>query len=478
VGDFMLDRYTYGNADRLSPDAPVPVLAVVREESKPGGASNASLCMRALGAQVTCIGAVGEDEAGSELLEHLHQAGCDVKGILRVPEVTTTIKQSLIGLAQHRHPQKMFRIDYEQQMALSSRIQTKLLAQARKALKPGCILCLEDYNKGVLSPSFCKALIDLARSRNIPIIIDPAAIRDYSKYTGATAITPNRTETRLAAADSESSSSDVAGLSQLGRQLLRKLQVQALIMTLDKEGALLLERGCKAALIPTRARQVYDVTGAGDVFVAALTCAIGNDLSWRLAVQFANYAAGLKVERFGVTPIHLHEVRSALHQEHSDHRGKLRTMEELLHDLTLHRAAGKRIVFTNGCFDILHAGHVSLLRFAKAQGDVLIVGMNSDASIRRLKGDNRPINQEQQRIATLSEVQCVDHLLMFDADTPLDLIKAIRPDVLVKGADYKQAKVVGGAFVRAYGGRVALAPLVRGQSTTSIVRKLKDGPST
>ncbi|MDZ4818307.1 MAG: D-glycero-beta-D-manno-heptose 1-phosphate adenylyltransferase [Planctomycetota bacterium] len=473
VGDFMLDRYTFGNADRLSPDAPVPVLAVVREENRPGGASNVALCIRAMGCQVTCLGCVGNDPAGSESIDQLSKAGCDTQGMILSTDRTTTVKQNIIGLAQHRHPQKMFRIDYERCEELTAKLQKQLLSHARKALRACDVLCLEDYNKGVLTPSLCATLIELAQSKGIKVIVDPAAIRDYAKYRGATAITPNRMETVLATLGIDTVPHDTEGLSRLGRQLLLKNQLQVLVMTLDKQGALLIERGRKTIAVPTRARQVYDVTGAGDVFVAAITCAIGNALPWPMAVQLANYAAGLKVERFGVTPIHLHEIRSALHHEHSHHRGKLRQLDDLLAELARHRNDGRRIVFTNGCFDILHAGHVALLRYAKSQGDILVVGLNSDASIRRLKGADRPINQEYQRIATLSEIQCVDHLLVFDDETPLRLIEAIRPDVLVKGADYKESKVVGGKFVASYGGRLALAPLVPGQSTTSILQKLE-----
>jgi len=473
AGDLMLDEYVYGNAVRLSPDAPVPVVKTVREESRLGGAANVALCIRSLGCDVTCLGFVGDDRAGDRLVSMLEVAGCNTEGVIVVPGRTTTVKQSVIGLAQHRHAQKMFRIDREQTDPPPAKHLRQMLQHARRALRTARILCIEDYDKGALPASICRSLIDLARPKGVMTIVDPAAVSDYRQYEHATMVTPNRSEVMLATGTPRSSFADIRFLSQLGRRLLRSLHLDSIVMTLDKEGALLLERARRPVLVPTRARQVYDVTGAGDVFVAALTCALGNSLPRHTAVQLANLAAGLKVERFGVTPIELHEVRTAIHRETSDHRGKLRQLDELLAELIHHRNEGKRIVFTNGCFDILHSGHISLLRFAKTQGDILIVGLNDDASIRRLKGVGRPINKSEQRIATLSEVQCVDHLLMFDADTPLDLIKAIRPDVLVKGADYKESKVVGGKYVASYGGRLALAPVVKGQSTTSILRKIE-----
>lgn len=473
AGDLMLDEYVYGNADRLSPDAPVPVVRVVKEEARLGGAANVSLCIRSLGCDVTCLGFVGNDQAGHRLVSMLDAAGCNTEGVIVVPGRTTTVKQSIIGLAQHRHAQKMFRIDREQTDPPPAKHLRQLLQHARRALRSARILCIEDYSKGALPPSICRSLIDLARPKGVMTIVDPAAVSDYRHYEHATIITPNRSEVMLATGTPRPSSADIRFMSQLGRRLLRSLHLDSIVMTLDKEGALLLEKARRPVLVPTRARQVYDVTGAGDVFVAALACALGNNLPRHTAVQLANLAAGLKVERFGVTPIELHEVRAAIHRDTSHHRGKLRQLDDLLSELARHRNEGRRIVFTNGCFDILHSGHVSLLRFAKAQGDILIVGLNSDASIRRLKGVGRPINKAEQRIATLSEIQCIDHLLLFDADTPIDLIMAIRPEVLVKGADYKESRVVGGKHVASYGGRLALAPLVQGQSTTSILRKLE-----
>ncbi len=472
MGDFMLDRYTFGHADRLSPDAPVPALRVVREEARPGGASHVALCVRALGCEASCAGVVGADHAGDELTRRLNEAGCDTAGVLRFPDRQTTVKQSVVGLAQHRHSQKMIRIDYEQTEELTPNMERRLLKAVTAAWGTIDLLCLQDYNKGVLTASLCAALIRWARSKRIPVIVDPASIRNYRKYAGATAITPNRMEA-MAASNADGNLHDRAALVRAGRRLRRALNLKALVMTLDKDGALLLQPARPAAWMATHAREVYDVTGAGDAFVAALACARGNGIDWAPAVQFANCVAGLKVERFGAVPIPLNDVLTALHRRQVGARDKLHSLDELLTRIVAHRQAGRRIAFANGCFDILHAGHVSLLREARRLGDVLVVALNSDASIRRIKGPDRPANSQATRIANLSELESVDYIVLFEEDTPIRVIEAVKPDVLVKGADYRETQVVGASQVKAAGGRVVLVPLVAGLSTTGILRSAK-----
>jgi D-beta-D-heptose 7-phosphate kinase/D-beta-D-heptose 1-phosphate adenosyltransferase len=464
AGDFMLDRYAYGNADRLSPDAPVPVLAVERTESRPGGAANVGLDLAALRCDVACLGILGDDEPGQTLTAMLRDQGIDTAGLLAGAGRPTTVKQNLIGLAQHRHPQKMFRLDIEDKSPLATEDETRLLDAAGPLLDGADVLCLEDYDKGVLSERVCQGLIALARERGVAVLVDPAAVADYGKYRGANCVTPNRTEAKLA-----------TGLDEpraMARRLKERLGLSQVVLTLDKAGALLLDEADDFHAVPTVARSVYDVTGAGDMVLAMLAAAVANGAPWPDAVALANVAAGLEVEKVGVVPIPLDEVLLSLLQLHHDQLGQARPTAALLKELQAHRRQGKTVVFTNGCFDILHAGHVAYLRAAAKLGDLLVVGLNSDASIRRLKGEDRPVNQQDDRLMVLSELQSIDYLVVFDDDTPMQLIEAIRPDVLAKGADYTRETVVGHEVVEAHGGRVELIDLVEGRSTTNIIRKL------
>ncbi len=475
VGDFMLDRYTYGNAQRLSPDAPVPVLATQRAEDHPGGAANVCLDLLALRCKVACVGVVGQDDTAKRLNAALKKAGCDTSGLIDAPDRPTTVKHNFIGLAQHRHPQKMFRVDEESREPIGAKLTERLLAKARSQLRGAAALCLEDYNKGVLTDGLCRSLIALAKKLGIPVLVDPAAITDYHKYRGATCITPNRTEAALAtgtALNGDDEQQRRRNTLKMGKALTRQLSLQALVLTLDKQGALLMEKGKPPVMVPTQARSVYDVTGAGDMVLAMLAGALANGADWRTAVELANTAAGLEVEKFGVVPIELDEVLLSLLRQQHEELGKVRTLDQLLGELAAYRKQGRRIAFTNGCFDILHAGHISYLRAARQAGDLLVIGLNSDRSIKRIKGEGRPVNSEADRVMVLSELESIDYIAVFDEDTPVKLLKAIRPDVLVKGADYRRDQVVGGDFVESYGGRVELVKLVRGRSTTNIIQKI------
>jgi D-beta-D-heptose 7-phosphate kinase/D-beta-D-heptose 1-phosphate adenosyltransferase len=465
VGDFMLDRYLYGNAQRLSPDAPVPVLAAQVQNQSPGGAANVCLDLRALHCKVSCIGIVGDDTDGRLLSSMMKKRGCDVAGMVIAKDRPTTVKHNFVGLAQHRHPQKMFRVDYESTEPVDPAIGRRLIAAVKQQLKGAAALCLEDYNKGALTEPVCRALIRAAKQAGVPVLVDPAAVDDYSRYRGATCITPNRTEAQLATGGNDPKT--------MARALLRTLQLQTVVLTLDKEGALLLEKGKSPVLIPTQARGVYDVTGAGDMVLAMLSAAVANDGDWQTAVALANVAAGLEVERFGVVPIDLDEILLAVLNQRHEQLGKLRQADQLTVELNAHRRQGKKIVFTNGCFDILHAGHVSYLRKARAEGDLLVVAINSDKSIGRIKGEGRPVNKIDDRLMVMSELESVDYLVVFEQDTPIKLIRAIKPDVLVKGADYKRNQVVGADVVEKHGGRIKLVPLVKGRSTTNIIGRIK-----
>lgn len=478
VGDFMLDHYVYGNAERLSPDAPVPVLAAQRDETRAGGASNVAILLRALRCEVTCIGITGNDQPAHELAVHLGDAGCDSNGLLRVDDRPTTVKRSYIGLAQHRHPQKMFRVDWEDHCPVDQATEQRIIDQVAASIERTDVLCIEDYAKGLLTERLCAALIDMARKAQVPVLIDPAVLTSYQRYRGATLITPNRFE--AARATGLPTDRDEQ-LDAVADRLLESLELDAVVITLDRHGALLAEQGQATRRVPTIARSVYDVTGAGDMVLAMLAAARANGADWPMAVELANIAGGLEVESFGVTAIPLEQIHLALLKARHDGPSKLRDTEHLLPELAAYRQQGRTIAFTNGCFDIVHAGHVEMLRAAKATADLLVLAVNTDQSIRVLKGADRPIINETDRICLLSELNCVDYIVLFGdgsggaGDTPDTLIRQIKPDVLVKGGDYQREQVVGHDIVEQYGGRVELIPLVEGRSTSSIVDRIRNG---
>lgn len=471
VGDYMLDELVYGDAERLSPDAPVPVLQVERTERRPGGSANVCLDLVAIRGSVVAIGVTGDDATAALLRDELAAEGVDVSGLIADESRPTTVKRSLIGLAQHRHPQKMFRLDMESRRPIDSGVAARLLEQLERTLPEADVVCLEDYGKGVCTPEFCKAVIDRCRAAGVPVLVDPARLEDFSRYEGATCLTPNRSES-LGAAKALGLGPDV-DLTTLAVTMRNSLRLDSVVLTLDRDGALLVEGDGEPIRIPTVAREVYDVTGAGDMVLAALAGAIANGVSWPDATRFANVAAGLEVEIFGVEPIPLERIHHAALRDLGKLRGKRRTLDELLVEVAAHRREGRTIVFTNGCFDIIHAGHIALLREAAKLGDVLVVAVNSDASVRRLKGPDRPVHDENDRLEVLSELESVGAVILFDEDTPLELIRAVAPDVLVKGADYQKQDVVGADVVEAAGGRVELVPLLSGRSTSAAINRIR-----
>lgn len=476
VGDFMLDQLQYGDAERLSADAPVPVLHVRKTEDRPGGAANVCLDLVAMKGSVRGLGIIGRDPEGQRLRAALEREHVGADALVEDDGRPTTVKRSLIGLAQARHPQKMFRVDFESREPLSDAMAQRLVRAFESSLAARAdVVCIEDYGKGVCTEAVCRAVIERSRAAGIPVFVDPARIADYSKYRGATAITPNRTEAELATGMQTDGAASVDHNAKLAEALMAQLSAEAVILTLDRHGALLLERGGRPLAVPTVAREVYDVTGAGDMMLAALAAARANGIGWEDSVRFANAAAGLEVEVFGVVPIPLERIHHELMERAARVDGKLRTLEQVLVQVAAQRRQGRKIVFTNGCFDILHAGHVSLLMKAADEGDFLVVGLNDDASVGRLKGPERPVNSQEDRAKVLSALGCIGAVVLFGEDTPVRLIEALRPDVLVKGADYRKDQVVGGAFVESYGGRIALIDLVEGRSTTGTIARLKRG---
>lgn len=476
VGDFMLDQLLYGDAERLAPDAPVPVLQIRRRESLPGGAANLCLNLAAMGGAVTAVGVIGDDAEGRELSRRLTEAGIDTTGLVTDTARMTTVKRNYVGLAQHRHPQKMFRADFEDCTAVSGRVESEAIQRAQDAIHSADFLCIEDYNKGVCTPAICRAVIDSARRANKPVHVDPARIADYSKYRGCNSITPNRTEAETAAGLRSEDADPVGSCKPLAEAISTACDCEAAILTLDKHGALIRERDGSLTHVPTHVREVYDVTGAGDMFLAGLAAGRAHRLSWADSVSLANAAAGLEVQVFGVQPLPIEQIHAEVVRRAGV--GKVRTVKQLEAEVAARRSRGERIVFTNGCFDVIHAGHVWLLDQARKLGDYLIVATNTDERIREYKGENRPVNSLEHRLQVLCGLAAVDAVVVFEEQTPSALIERLRPHVLAKGAEYGNAEIPGAAFVVSIGGRVERIPMLADQSTTGTLRKMNDPRAT
>ena len=469
VGDFMLDSYVYGDALRISPEAPVPVLKIVKREFSCGGAGSVAADLVSLGAKPICLGTIGDDENGAMLAKMLTVAGADASNLLVVQERPTVSKQRLIGLAQHRHRQQLMRVDEEVTEPLEQKYCDEFIRIFNWKLPAANIVCLQDYNKGVLSPALCGELIRLAKAAGKKVLIDPAPITDYFKYTGATLITPNRMETSLAVGFSIETADKARQAADI---LVERLHLDAAVITLDKEGAWL-KTDSTSQLVPTVPRTVYDVTGAGDVVLATLAATLAAGCDYVTAVQLSNIAGGIEVEKFGVATVTVDEMVNEIINQNRGKTGKIRDVESLFDELNWHRNQKNAIVFTNGCFDVLHRGHIEYLKFCKSQGDIVVVGLNSDSSVKQIKGPERPINNQHDRAAVLAALESVDYIVIFEEADPLDLIKKIRPDVLIKGEDWAVKGVVGREFVESYGGKVVLAKLVDGKSSTAIIEKMR-----
>ena len=478
VGDFILDRYVFGDAERISQEAPIQILKVAHEETRLGGAGSVVNNLHTLGARVEAFGVIADDLDGDGIVADLDRIGIGTAYLLRAEdERPTTRKTRFVGRAQHRIPQQVLRVDWEDPRDIAPGDQDRLATAFRVALAnggPDAVL-LSDYGKGVLTPALTANLIAWAKDAGVPVIVDPLKSADYSKYRGATVLTPNREEAGLASGMALAAHD---ALEQAAAQLVADFDLEALVITLDKEGAYLRlrdeNRGC---LVPTRPRHVYDNAGAGDMVVAVMALAMAGGAPMREAVGLANVAGGLEVEKFGVQPVSRDEMIADLLDEARRSGDKIRTREALLTELSRHRARGETIAFTNGCFDLLHAGHIEYLDFAARHGDVLVVGLNSDRSVRANKGPERPVCPEAQRARVLSAIEVIDYLVIFDEDTPQGLIEAVRPDVLIKGEDWREKGVVGREFVESHGGRVVLAPLVKGLSTSDLVDRIRGGPA-
>jgi D-beta-D-heptose 7-phosphate kinase/D-beta-D-heptose 1-phosphate adenosyltransferase len=472
VGDVMLDRYVWGDAARVSQEAPVMLLQADRREERLGGASSVATLLRALDAEVTLAGVVGADADGERIVGRLDELGVDRVAVSVDAGRPSTVKERYIGRAQQKHPQQILRVDYECRRPVGGAVEAAVIA-AIEAAVPACdIVLVSDYDKGVCTPGVMAATVAAARSAGKRVLADPTRGGDYGKYSGCSAVTPNRLEAALATGRAVDSAE--AALAAAGK-LVSDLHLEAAVVTLDKDGMALAERSGSRQMFLTRPRQVYDITGAGDIVLATLGLALAAGADYPAAVRLANVAGGLEVERIGVATVSRDEIRADIWRAEFAAGGsvsKVRSPAEVVGELVRRRKLGQRIAFTNGCFDVLHAGHVQYLHEARAQADVLVVGVNSDASIRALKGPSRPINELAERAAVLAGLQSVDFVTVFDAPTPIALIEQIRPDVLVKGADYRKDEVAGAGLVESYGGRVHLAALREGLSSTNVIRRL------
>lgn len=456
AGDVMLDRYWFGPAERISPEAPVPVIKVSGREDRAGGAANVAVNVAALGAAATLLGVTGDDEPANRLETLLAERDIDC-ALLRHPELPTTTKLRVLS-----RNQQLIRLDEEEvttlaAQALASRFSQLLAGQ-------GAVI-LSDYAKGALAE--CGALIEAAVAAGVPVLVDPKGA-DFSRYRGATLLTPNLKEFETVVGDCPS----LDELTSRGARLCAELALDALLITRSEKGMSLIRRGAEPLHLPAEAREVYDVTGAGDTVIAALAVALAAGESLAGAATLANVAAGLVVRKLGVATVTRAEIRLALHQRGIGGRGML-TQDRLISNVRESQERGERIVMTNGCFDLLHAGHVAYLEDAKAMGDRLVVAVNDDASVQRLKGAGRPITPLADRMAVLAGLAAVDWVVAFESDTPAELIDAVLPDVLVKGGDYAPDEIAGAGAVRANGGEVAVLPFRPGRSTSTIIKSIR-----
>jgi len=465
LGDAMLDVYVHGEVARISPEAPIPVLTITSSKSMPGGAANVAANLAALGAKSVLLGVVGADSQGQQLRQLMTSGRHEiVDGLLTAPDRPTTVKTRYMCNAH-----QMLRADQECRRAIPVGLEDALLAQVQHWIGRASLVVLSDYDKGVLTPRLLAEVMRLAAAAGKPVIVDPK--RDsFAAYRGATLIKPNVAE--LQRATGIDAHSD-AGVAEAAGQLIEKLGMDVLV-TRSEKGMSLFRKGHPPAHASSQAREVFDVSGAGDTALAAFAVALASGADAADAMQFANTASGIAVTRLGTAVISLAEIKAAQSAQILEGvADRIVSADRAAAMCRLWRDLGLRIGFTNGCFDILHAGHVTMLKKVAAQCDRLVVALNTDASVRRLKGPSRPVQDEASRAQVIASLAAVDLVVLFDADTPVGLIESLEPDLLAKGADYQEHEVVGADLVKARGGKVVLVDLVPDQSTTNAIRRAK-----
>lgn len=463
LGDPMLDEYIWGNVERVSPEAPVQVLDWVSDHDGLGGAANVAQNLVALGCEVHLAGVVGDDAKGNRLRQLLAGQGIHADDVLADPVRPTTSKLRVMA-----HAQQILRIDREHRQRIGDELQQLLIERVAARLPHVDGIVCSDYAKGVLTREVLAAARRQAQTQGKRILADPKGT-DYTRYLGYDVVTPNRKELEAAAGLAALTDAEIV---QAGTKVLNEIRGSALLVTRGKDGMTLVRAERPPVHIPATAREVYDVTGAGDTVIAVFSLALFRGLDMEVAAQLANAAAGLEVAKIGAAPVTFQELAQELEGGPHYEGTKILPLPELQKLVSRARGQGRRVVFTNGCFDILHVGHIELLRSCRTLGDLLVVGLNDDASVRGLKGDKRPLIGQAERAHVLAALDSVDYVVLFSEPTPVALIEALRPDVLVKGGDYTLDEVVGRDLVESYGGHVELVPVVEGFSTTDLVRRI------
>lgn len=460
VGDVMLDKYYVGDVRRISPEAPVPVFRKRAERNVLGGAANVAANLVAANQEVSVMSGIGDDDNGDRIMRLFDNKGIDASLVANLQR-STTIKTRFLA----DNNQQLMRLDVEDTAPITKQECEQMLARLQGRIKQFDLILMSDYLKGLLTQELCQSITKMSRANQIPVVID---VKDpkYGKYYGATLLKPNLNELRALTGRKAESDDEIV---EAAEELRRRCNCQYVLATLGARGMVLVGDG-EPYFVKSLAREVFDVSGAGDTTIAYLATCMANAMSVRAAVDIANYAAGIQVGKVGTSSVCWQEVRDLISNENHSVSHKILSPEEV--ERFRQDNKGKKIVFTNGCFDILHVGHKRYLQQAATLGDLLVVGVNSDDSVRRLKGPSRPVNNEQDRAEMLSALEFIDYVAIFGEDTPYELIRQIQPDVLVKGGDYKPEEVVGRDIVEARGGRLELISFVDGKSTTNIINRI------
>lgn len=465
IGDVMMDRFVYGSIDRISPEAPIPVLRVEREKHMLGGAGNVVANLAALGAKAVLIAVTGQDSAGQDIQKQLEEMGVTAKLEPSADRMTTVKSRFVCG------NQQMLRVDREKNSAIPADVEAKIIRHIEDSVPQVSVVILSDYNKGLLTDKIIRSAIDCANRHGKPIIVDPKG-HDFTRYHGSTILTPNRKE--LETVTKMTADSDEA-VCLAAMKLIETCHVKAVLATRSKEGMSLVSGVDNPLHIPAQVREVFDVSGAGDTVIASFAAAMAGGVAMQNAALIANIAAGIVVGKSGTATARPEEICTMIEQGLLTEKrltSKLVNKAAAAEEAERQRARGKIVGFTNGCFDLLHLGHIASLRQAKENCDFLIVAINSDASVKRLKGESRPIQDEEARAGILSALEIVDRVVIFEEDSPYEFIKAIKPDVLVKGGQYKLEEVVGYDILQSYGGKIIRAEMEEGLSTTNTIAKM------
>jgi len=464
IGDVMLDRFVYGKIERISPEAPVPVFSVMGENAMLGGAGNVARNISSLGAKTSLVSVIGDDKTGDELIEMIgDETGIASHLVLEKQRITTTKTRYVAG------SQQVMRADREVTNAITSTTENQVLKNVHDEIDTVGAVILSDYGKGLLTRNVCQEVIKIAKLHQKPIFVDPKS-RDFSMYRGATMICPNLQE--LANASSIDVKTDLC-IVESAQKIIADFEIESVLVTRSKDGMTLINKNNEVFHIPALAREISDVSGAGDTVVATLSLAVASGMSIEDSVKLANTAAGIVVGKLGTATITVQDLDAELvcsGRTHGTH--KILVLKDAKSRVEQWGREGKKVGFTNGCFDLIHSGHLEILNGAKSYCDRLVVGVNSDASVKRLKGETRPINTEVERAMLLASLSVVDMVIIFGEDTPIKLIEALKPHILAKGADYEKHQVVGHEIVESYGGTIELIPLKQGYSTTNIIKKI------